>query len=160
MIAEESFKKIMLLAPPRATRLLSIRLGLVAAIAASWIACAPLSAQERVRLALSVRNVVFLPFYYAKDARIFEKHGMNVELIQMRSDLQVVGLISGEIDYIPAIGPATVPIASGAPLKVLATMYKAPLFSLAGQPNLTNVNSLEGKRVAVSRIGSELRSLK
>src|ERR1051325_10054806 len=47
------------------------------------------AAQERVRMALSVRNVVFLPFYYAKDIKIFEKHGLNVELIQMRSDLQL-----------------------------------------------------------------------
>jgi hypothetical protein len=29
-------------------------------------------AQERVRMALSVRNVVFLPFYYAHDLRIFD----------------------------------------------------------------------------------------
>jgi NitT/TauT family transport system substrate-binding protein len=117
--------------------------------------CVPLAAQERVRMALSVRNVVFLPFYYAKDAKIFERHGLNVELVQMRSDLQVVGLISGEIDYIPAIGPATVPVANGAALKVLAALYKAPLFSLAGQATLTNAKSLEGKKVAVSRIGSD-----
>jgi NitT/TauT family transport system substrate-binding protein len=117
--------------------------------------CGQSAAQERARMALSVRNVVFLPFYYAKDAKIFEKHGLNVELIQMRSDLQVVGLISGEIDYIPAIGPATVPVANGAALKALAALYKAPLFSLAGQPNLANAKSLEGKKVAVSRIGSD-----
>ena len=51
-------------------------------------------------MALSVRNVVFLPFYYAKDTKIFDKHGLNVELIQMRSDLQLAGLASGEIDLI------------------------------------------------------------
>jgi ABC-type nitrate/sulfonate/bicarbonate transport system substrate-binding protein len=45
------------------------------------------AAQERVRMALSVRNVVFLPFYYAKDTKIFDRHRLNVELIQMRSDL-------------------------------------------------------------------------
>jgi ABC-type nitrate/sulfonate/bicarbonate transport system substrate-binding protein len=70
------------------------------------VACAPASAQERVRLALSVRNVVFLPFYYAKDTKIFDKHGLNVEIIQMRSDLQLAGLASGEVDYTPSIGPA------------------------------------------------------
>src|SRR6476659_6373614 len=88
-------------------------------------------AQQRVRMALSVRNVVFLPFYYAKDTRIFDKHNLNVELIQMRSDLQMAGLVSGEIDYTPAIGPATFPVANGAPIKGVAVLYKAPLFSLA-----------------------------
>jgi ABC-type nitrate/sulfonate/bicarbonate transport system substrate-binding protein len=124
-------------------------------MATSLVLCQQSAAQERVRMALSVRNVVFLPFYYAKDARIFDKHGLNVELIQMRSDLQVVGLVSGEIDFIPAIGPATFPVANGAPLKALATLYKAPLFSLAAPPSVTSIKELEGKKVAVSRIGSD-----
>ena len=36
------------------------------AFAEAWRWSQPL-AEERVRVALSVRNVVFLPFYYAKD---------------------------------------------------------------------------------------------
>ena len=106
-------------------------------------------------MALSVRNVVFLPFYYARDAKIFEKHGLNVELIQMRSDLQLAGLASGEIDYTPSAGPAVTAFANGLPVKALAVLYRAPLFSLVGPPALSNVKELEGKKVAVSRIGSE-----
>jgi ABC-type nitrate/sulfonate/bicarbonate transport system substrate-binding protein len=112
-------------------------------------------AQERVRLALSVRNVVFLPFYYAKDSRIFEKHNLNVELIQMRSDLQLAGLASGEVDYTPSVGPAGAAFANGLPVKALAVLYRAPLFSLVGPATLANAKNLEGKKVAVSRIGSE-----
>jgi ABC-type nitrate/sulfonate/bicarbonate transport system substrate-binding protein len=112
-------------------------------------------AQERVRMALSVRNVVFLPFYYARDTKIFDRHGLNVELIQMRSDLQLAGLVSGEIDYTPAVGPAAYPIANGAPLKAVAVLYKAPLFSLVSAPAIANAKDLEGKKVAVSRIGSD-----
>ncbi len=55
----------------------------------------PAHALERIRIGLSVRNVVFLPFYYAQEKKIFEKHGLDAELIQIRSDLQVVGLVSG-----------------------------------------------------------------
>ena len=68
-------------------------------------------------MALSVRNVVFLPFYYAKDTKIFDKHGLNVELIQMRSDLQLAGLASGEVDYTPSVGPAGAAFANGLPVK-------------------------------------------
>lgn len=106
-------------------------------------------------MALSVRNVVFLPFYYARDTKIFEKHRLSVELIQMRSDLQVAGLLSGEIDYTPAVGPAAGPIANGAQLKAVAVLYKAPLFSLVSAPAIANAKDLEGKKVAVSRIGSD-----
>lgn len=110
---------------------------------------------EKVRIGLSVRNVVFLPFYYAKDRRIFEKHGIDSELIQMRSDLQMVGVVSGELDFNPAIGPATLAIAGGMPLKAVAVFYRAPLFSLVSPGTVGNLKDLEGKRVAVSRIGSD-----
>jgi ABC-type nitrate/sulfonate/bicarbonate transport system substrate-binding protein len=110
---------------------------------------------ERIRMGLSVRNVVFLPYYYAQEKRIFEKHGLHAELIQMRSDLQVVGLVSGEIDFTPVIGPAMFAIANGMPLKALAVLYKAPLFSLVSPATLPNIKGLEGRQVAVSRIGSD-----
>jgi len=112
-------------------------------------------ALERIRMGLSVRNVVFLPFYYAQEKKFFEKHGLNAELIQIRSDLQVVGLVSGEIDFTPVIGPAMFAIANGMPLKATAVLYKAPLFSLVSPATLPNIKSLEGKQVAVSRLGSD-----
>lgn len=106
-------------------------------------------------MALSVRNVVFLPFYYARDVKIFEKHHLDVELIQMRSDLQLAGLASGEIDYTPSVGPAGAALANGLPVKALAVLYRAPLFSLVAPAALSSAKELEGKKVAVSRIGSE-----
>lgn len=111
--------------------------------------------EERVRIALSVRNVVFLPFYYAKDTRIYDRYGLNVELIQMRSDLQLAGLVSGEIDFTPSVGPAGAAIANSLPVKALAILYRAPLFSLVSPSNVGGAKELEGKKVAVSRIGSE-----
>jgi hypothetical protein len=83
-------------------------------------------AAEKVRIALSVRNVVFLPFYYAKDTRIFDRYGIETEIIQMRSDLQLAGIVSGEIDSIPAVGPATFAVANGMPVKPLAVLYADP----------------------------------
>ena len=106
-------------------------------------------------MALSVRNVVFLPFYYAHDVKIFEKHGLQVELVQMRSDLQLAGLVSGEVDYTPSVGPAAAVFAAGMPVKALAVLYRAPLFSLVGPTTLAGARDLEGRTVAVSRIGSE-----
>ena len=112
-------------------------------------------ALERIRLGLSVRNVVFLPFYYAQERKIYEKYGLHAELIQMRSDLQTVGLVSGEIDFNPVIGPAVFGIANGMPLKAIAVMYRAPVFSLVSPGTVANIKNLEGKQVAVSRLGSD-----
>jgi ABC-type nitrate/sulfonate/bicarbonate transport system substrate-binding protein len=120
-----------------------------------FFAWTPAHALERIRMGLSVRNVVFLPYYYAQEKRIFEKHGLHAEIIQMRSDLQVVGLVSGEIDFTPVIGPALFAIANGMPLRAAAVLYKAPLFALVSPASLPNIKSLEGRQVAVSRIGSD-----
>ncbi len=130
-------------------------LVLLSVMIAGAIPCHLALAQERVRMALSVRNVVFLPFYYARDTKIFDRRGLNVELIQMRSDLQLAGLASGEIDFTPSVGPAGAAIANGLPLKALAVLYRAPLFSLVSPSTVSSVKDLEGKTVAVSRIGSE-----
>lgn len=92
---------------------------------------------------------------YAKDTKIFDKHGLNVEIIQMRSDLQLAGLASGEVDYTPSIGPAGAAFANGMPVKAVAVLYHAPLFALVSPPAIASVKDLEGKKVAVSRIGSE-----
>jgi ABC-type nitrate/sulfonate/bicarbonate transport system substrate-binding protein len=127
----------------------------VLAILSGSMFCAPAPAQERVRMALSVRNVVFLPFYYAQDTKIFEKHGLHVELVQMRSDLQLAGVASGEVDYTPSVGPAVAAFVAGLPVRALAVLYRAPLFSLIGPTTLAGAKDLEGKKVAVSRIGSE-----
>ena len=113
-------------------------------------------AQERVRLALSVRNVVFLPFYYAKDSRIFEKHGLNVELIQMRSDLQVVGLVSGEIDYIPVDRPGDFSGRQRRTAQGAGGSLQSAAFSRSRRRRAWALSkNLEGKKVAVSRIGSD-----
>ena len=132
------------------------RLILVALLATVGLALAdPAVALEKVRVGLSVRNVVFLPFYYARDTKIYQKHGLEVELIQMRSDLQTVGVVSGEIDYYPAIGPAILAVQGGMPLRAVVVFYRAPLFSLVSQSQLGSPKELEGKKVAVSRIGSD-----
>jgi NitT/TauT family transport system substrate-binding protein len=108
-----------------------------------------------MRLGVSVRSVVFLPFYYGKDKKIFEKHGIDLEIISMQSNLQTIGLVSGELDFNPAIGPAILGISNGMPLKTVAVLYRAPLLSLLAPAHVVRPKDLEGKKVAVSRIGSE-----
>jgi ABC-type nitrate/sulfonate/bicarbonate transport system substrate-binding protein len=113
------------------------------------------AAQDRTRIALSVRNVVLLPFYYAKDRQVFEKHGLYVEIVQMRSDLQMAGVASGEIDFAAAVGSGIQAILSGMPLKIVGVLYHGSPFSLVSGSAVTDPKGLEGKRVGVSRIGSE-----
>ena len=112
-------------------------------------------AQETVRIALSVRNVVLMPYYYAKDKGFFDRERLRPEIIQIRSNLQVAGVASGELDFMSGVGTAFEAMRKGAPLKVLAVLYRAPLFSLVSGTAIKAPKDLEGKKVGVSRIGSE-----
>jgi len=117
-----------------------------------------LRAQETIRIAVSVRNVVLMPYFFAKDKGYFEKEGLRAEIIQMRSNLQVAGVVAGELDFMSGVGTAIDAVRKGAPLKVLAVLYRAPLFSLVSGAAIRNPKGLEGKKVGVSRIGSESHS--
>ena len=124
-------------------------------ILAAAFAAASASAQETVRIAVSVRNVVLMPYYFAKDKGYFDREGLRAEIIQIRSNLQVAGVASGELDFMSGVGTAIEAVRKGVPLKVLAVLYRAPLFSLVSGPGIKTAKALEGKKVGVSRIGSE-----
>ena len=86
-------------------------------------------------------------FYYAKDKKYFDKYGLDVEIIQIRSNLQLAGLVAGELDFITGIGTAIERLGKGMPVKAVAVLYRAPLFSLLS--TLANAKSLEGKKISV-----------
>jgi NitT/TauT family transport system substrate-binding protein len=113
------------------------------------------AAQDTVRIAVSVRNVVLMPYYFAKDKGYFEREGLRAEIIQIRSNLQVAGVASGELDFMSGVGTAIEAARKGVPLKVLAVLYRAPLFSLVSGAGIKSAKALEGKKVGVSRVGSE-----
>ena len=51
-------------------------------------------------------SLTFLTFFVAKDAGIFKKHGLDVELIQLAGAVQTSALVAGEIDHLTGItGP-------------------------------------------------------
>ena len=107
---------------------------------------------ERVRAGIPSPSVNTLLYYYAKEKKLFEKHGLDVELLQISSPLQLAALASGELDFIFATSIAIQGIGRGMPFKVVAIANRAPLFSLVS--HLSTPKALEGKRIAVARIGS------
>ena len=113
-------------------------------------------AQEarKVRLGYSAFSLSFLPHLFAKEAGIFERHGLAVELIQMAGPIQVAALASGDLDFGGAISPALFAAVRGLPLKGVMFTVKTPLFYLVSEPKITKLEELAGKKVAVDTIGA------
>jgi hypothetical protein len=64
-----------------------------------------LHAQElkQVRIGYPAFSLTFLTFFVAKDAGIYKKHGLEVDMVQMAGAVQTSALVAGEIDYLTGI---------------------------------------------------------
>jgi NitT/TauT family transport system substrate-binding protein len=114
------------------------------------------SAEEarKIRVAYSAFSISFLNIFVGRDAGLFKKHGLDVELIQMAGPLPVAALSAGEIDYLTGFSIGLVAASQGAPLKgVMITLRKPPFF-IVSEPSIQRPSELVGKRFAVDRIGS------
>lgn len=107
-----------------------------------------------VRMAYSAFSISFLNIFVARDAGLFKKHGLEVELIQMAGPLPVAALAAGEIDYLTGYTTGIVATGQGAPLKGIMISLRKPPFFLVAEPAVQRAADLAGKRIGVDRIGS------
>jgi len=119
-------------------------------------AAAPLPAQDsrRIRIGYSALSLSFLPQLWARDAGVFQKHKLAVELIQMAGPIQVAALAAGEIDFGAAVSPALFAAVRGLPLRGVMITVKSPLFYIVSEPAVKRLEDLAGKKVAVDTIGA------
>jgi NitT/TauT family transport system substrate-binding protein len=95
-----------------------------------------------------------LNIFVARDAGLFKKHGIDVELIQMAGPLPIAALASGEIDYLTGYTTGIVATGQGAPLKGIMISLRKPPFYLIAEPSIQRSSDLTGKRIGIDRIGS------
>ena len=69
-------------------------------------------AQERRKIRISNATLSYsaLPLVAAREWKLFQKQGLDVEIILMRSAAAVAALVSGDLDYQSGIGPASVSV--------------------------------------------------
>ena len=108
---------------------------------------------EKVRIAIATSSLAFMVPFVAKDRGFYLKHGMDVELIQMRPNISVAALLSGEIQYIELIGSAIRSAARGLPIRAISTGIKAPFFSIIGQNKFKSIKDLKGAVIGLTSIG-------
>ena len=106
---------------------------------------------ERVRLTVPAKSLTFVPYYFGKSQRLYEKEGIDLELIVMRPPIGVTALQAGEVDYSAAGGLSVRAAMKGLPLRTIMFIQTRLSFSLIGQPGMVPARI---KNVAVSGIGS------
>lgn len=111
-------------------------------------------AAEKIRIAYGYRSNTVLPLWAASDAKYFHKHGLDVEIINVRgSAIGIAGLVSGDFDYF--VMGATSPVgAAGQGMDIVTAMtMTTPNFVLIARPEIKQPSDLKGKTVAMGDIG-------
>jgi len=98
-----------------------------------------------------------LPLWIAKDAGLFEKYGLNVNLVVIAAGNAAIGaLAGGDVEVLGAPGATTmVSAAKGLPVAIIGTFGPAA-WKLAAHPSITSAQELRGKTVGISRPGTSI----
>lgn len=110
-------------------------------------------AADKVIISYSSRSYAFLPAQVAAAKGFFKDEALEPLLIQMRSQVTVPALISGEVHYTLSFGNIIGGAMQGLPFKILAVLTDKPLHSIIARPEVKTISDLRGKRIGTQRIG-------
>ena len=113
-------------------------------------------AQERRKIRISNATLSYsaLPLVAAREWKLFQEQGLDVEIILMRSAAAVAALVSGDLDYQSGIGPASVSATlSGVDSRALWSSTNRITYWLMAKPEYKSLQYLKGKKIGVSGLG-------
>ncbi len=133
------------------------KLILALALVVSLAAMPPVSwSLEKVRLGYSGIGSGEEVHHFAKEAGLFQKAGLDVEIVYIPGGSTVVqAMASGEIQF--GRGSATEVVSAhmaGFPLKILAALINKFVYSFVTPTTVVKPQDLKGRAVAISRFGS------
>lgn len=102
-----------------------------------------------------------LPAWVAKDAGIFEKNGLDVQIIFFTGGtMSILALVSGDVPITQVAGPALVNSAlAGSDATFVAAGITSLNYVLMSRPDIKKPEQLKGGTVAISRFGSATDSI-
>ena len=103
--------------------------------------------------AISMGNIII---FATKEARLFEKHGLDAEVIVVQgSGMASKALIGGSLQISPIATPTVINAdLAGADLAILSHTMPGVIQALMVKPEIKRAEDLKGKKVAVTTYGS------
>jgi ABC-type nitrate/sulfonate/bicarbonate transport system substrate-binding protein len=135
-------------------------LWLITVVFASVPAFGAESSLRKIRAAITSISGSMVPPWAAHEAGIFNKYGLQVEVIATPSGVQGTNaLIAGEVSFVQIAGGTTAGAAvGGADLKIVATMVGTLVLNLVVRPEIEKPEQLRGKSIGISRFGTSLHT--
>lgn len=136
-------------------RLIKILVG-VAFLFCSTAGAGAGEAPQKLRVAYAAVTAAFSIPWIAKEAGIFQRHGLDVELVYVASGSRAVQtLVGGSIDIAAIGGPAGVDakLAGADTVYIAIPVNKVIVFTVA-EPKIQRVEEMRGKNIGVTRVGT------
>ena len=113
-------------------------------------------ARERINIIYPSISGLVLGLWLTKDAGIFDKHGLDVNLIYIQSASAVMqAMLGGEAPIVLAGGSPVVDLGlAGGDAVFIGGVGVVPAFYVMTVPEIRSVEDLKGKPVGVTRFGS------
>ena len=110
---------------------------------------------ERFILSNSTMSESRAPLYMAKDLGLFEKYGLNAQIVNIRgAAINTAALLAGEIQMtVAASAVAITAAARGAPIVIIATIGPTE-YVLVSRPTINSVQQLKGKTIGIAGFGA------
>ena len=136
---------------PSLQRFIAILIFLLILLPNASSAGAPLKKYRAAFTAFAYANP---PFWIAKDLKVFEKYGLDVELIYVGGARNMQALVGGSIEFSQAGGASVVAAAAqGAEVVILGTVFKRLIFGVHAAPQIKEIGDLKGKSIAAGTVG-------
>jgi ABC-type nitrate/sulfonate/bicarbonate transport system substrate-binding protein len=117
------------------------------------------NAADKITVSYSSRTYAFLPAQVAVAKGFFKDENLDPVLIQMRSQVTVPALLSGEVNYTLSFGNIIAGAMQGMPFKILAVLTDKPLHHIVARPEIKTIADLPAN-VAGLRGSAALTSLR
>jgi NitT/TauT family transport system substrate-binding protein len=113
---------------------------------------------RKIRMAFTSLSGSMIPPWMAREAGIFSKHGLEVEVIATPSGVEgMSALIAGEVQFLQIAGGTTVSAAlGGGDVMILGTTIDTFVQNLMVRPEIEKAEQLKGKSLGISRFGTSI----
>lgn len=111
---------------------------------------------EKMHVGYSAQAGAFAPIWITREAGLFRKHGLDVDLIFIPGGpTAAAALMAGEVQVVAMAGPAIVTSnLAGSDLVMIAGIVNTFAFQFVTVKEITSPAQLKGKRIGVNRFGA------
>jgi NitT/TauT family transport system substrate-binding protein len=113
---------------------------------------------RKVRMAFTSLSSSMCPPWIAREAGIFNKHGLDVEVIATPTGVEGMNaLIAGEVQFLQISGGTTASAAlGGADVIVVGTTLESLVQQLIARPEVEKAEQLKGRTLGITRFGTSI----